>query len=431
MLDFSLGTPDETPSCRTGIEARQLRDGRAMTICDTKTVVDWLAAGARSGAASGDVLAELCDRFLACGIDLSRVGLFVHTLHPEIMGQRFLWRAGQPVAVGNLSFEDSQSDTTRLSPVSRVTATGTAVRRRLAARDCPIDFAVLRELRGEGATDYLASPLVFADGARHVVTWTTRRPDGFTEAEIRGIEATIDPLARVVENRTLRQKTVDLLNIYVGNQAGSRVLAGQVRRGDTEAINAAIWLSDMRGFTALADRLPPRTLIDLLNRYFDCQVPAIVERGGEILKFMGDGLLAIFPIDGDAADTERVCAAVVAAACEARATVAAMPRPAGEIDAGGLRFGLALHLGEILYGNIGSGNRLDFTCIGPAVNVAARIEKLAGKLGRTILASQEFARHCPSDFVPLGEFALAGLSAEQMVFGLEDEGECSSDAAPR
>jgi adenylate cyclase len=402
-----------------------------MTICDTSTVVDWLAGGARSEAAIGDVLAELCDRLIACGIDLWRVGLFVGTLHPEIMGQRFLWRHASPVQVRNLSFEASQSEDTRLSPVTRVNVTGTAIRRRIAARDCPIDFAVLRELRAEGATDYLASPVAFADGAVHAITWATRRPKGFTEAQIAGIERIVDPLARIVENRTLRQMSVDLLNIYVGNQGGSRILAGQIRRGHTEAISAAIWLSDMRGFTALADRLPPATLIELLNRYFDAQVPAIIERGGEILKFMGDGLLAIFPTTGSDADTSRVCAAVVAAACEARATIAAMLGPAGDGETGTLRFGLALHLGEILYGNIGSGNRLDFTCIGPAVNVAARIEKLSAKLGRTILASEEFACHCRSEFAPIGRFSLAGLSSDQMVFGLEDEGDRTSDAVPR
>jgi adenylate cyclase len=399
-----------------------------MTSCDTTTVVAWLAGGARSAATIGDVLAELCDRLLACGVDLWRVALFIDTLHPEFTGQRVLWVRGAAVDVGRLSFDAAQATSNRVSPVRRINATGVAIRRRLAARDCPMDFAVFRELRNEGATDYLASPLAFADGAIHVVTWTTRQPEGFTEAEIAAIEAVVDPLARVVENRTLRQRTADLLDVYVGNQGGARVLAGQIRRGHTEAINAAIWLSDMRGFTALADRLPPRTLIDLLNRYFDCQVPAIIERGGEVLKFMGDGLLAIFPTSGDEADTQRVCADVLAAACEARATVAAMLAPTGDHDTGDpeappLRFGLALHLGEILYGNIGSGNRLDFTCIGPAVNAAARIEKLAGKLGRTILASEAFARHRPSDFVRIGEFSLAGFSTDQIVFGLADEGD--------
>jgi len=170
----------------------------------------------------------------------------------------------------------------------------------------------------------------------------------------------------------------------------------------------------MRGFTALADGLPPRVLIDILNRYFDCQVPAILDHGAEVLKFMGDGLLAIFTITGDESE---VCNRALAAARQAQASIAALAASAMP----GLRFGLALHIGDVLYGNIGSGNRLDFTCIGPAVNCAARIEKLTGQLGRAILASDEFARHCPGEFAPLGEFSLAGFSTPQLVFGLRDE----------
>jgi adenylate cyclase len=200
-----------------------------------------------------------------------------------------------------------------------------------------------------------------------------------------------------------------LLDTYVGHDAGERILAGHIRRGDIEEIHAAIWLSDMRGFTALADTVPPRELIGLLNHYFDCQVPVILDHGAEVLKFMGDGLLAIFTIAGDEAE---VCKRTLAAARQAQTNVAALGRSAMP----GLRFGLALHIGDVLYGNIGSGNRLDFTCIGPAVNCAARIEKLTSQLGREILASDEFARHCPEEFTALGEFRLAGFSAQQPVF---------------
>jgi adenylate cyclase len=182
----------------------------------------------------------------------------------------------------------------------------------------------------------------------------------------------------------------------------------------------------MRGFTTLADRLLPQTLVELLNEYFDCQVPAIVKHGGDVLKFMGDGLLAIFPIAGHA-NPEEVCARALAAACEARDKVAAMKLPT-EAASNGVRFGLALHVGNVLYGNIGGGNRLDFTCIGPAVNLAARLEKLAGKLGRVILASDEFARHCGSHFQPLDKFPLAGFATAQTVFGVADEGDSTGSA---
>jgi len=167
----------------------------------------------------------------------------------------------------------------------------------------------------------------------------------------------------------------------------------------------------MRGFTTLTDREPPETVMAVLNNYFDCQVPAITAHGGEVLKYIGDGLLAIFPVT-EALGADAACAEALAAAHEARAEVAKVA---------GLRFGLALHLGDVLYGNIGSGDRLDFTCIGPAVNLAARLEKIAAREGRAVVASADFARHCGATLMPLGDFPLAGFRAPQPAFGLTDE----------
>jgi len=381
---------------------------------DVRAIADWLIDGARSAPLPQDVLAQLCDRLVACGIPLWRVAVFVNTLHPQIIGRRFIWRPGADVEIAEGRFGLFDTPEFRDNPVARVYATRTALRRRLADPGCAMDFPILHELRAQGVTDYLASPLLFTDGAVHVVTCTTRELGGFTDAQIAGIEAIITPLARVAEIRALRRTASTLLDTYVGHDAGERILAGRIRRGDIEEIHAAIWLSDMRGFTALSDREPPRVLIDLLNRYFDCQVPVILDHGAEVLKFMGDGLLAIFSIAGDEAEE---CKRALAAARQAQANIAELSRSAMP----GLRFGLALHIGDVLYGNIGSGNRLDFTCIGPAVNFAARIEKLAGELGRVILASDEFARCCPGEFTALGEFTLAGFSAAQQIFGLEDE----------
>jgi adenylate cyclase len=381
---------------------------------DIRAVVDWLIDGARSAPQPQQVLAELSARLVACGIPLWRVAVFVRTLHPNVMGRRFIWRPGAEIEVSEAPFELLETAEFRDNPIARVYENGRAIRRKLTDPDYAVDFPVLADLRAQGVTDYLASPLLFTDGAVHVVTCTTREPGGFTDTQIAGIEAIITPLARVAEIRALRRTASTLLDTYVGHDAGERILAGRIRVGDIEEIHAAIWLSDMRGFTALADGLPPRVLIDLLNRYFDCQVPAILDHGAEVLKFMGDGLLAIFTIAGD--ETE-VCERALAAARQAQANIAALSGSAMP----GLRFGLALHIGDVLYGNIGSGNRLDFTCIGPAVNCAARIEKLTGQLGRAILASDEFARHCPGEFAALGEFTLAGFSAPQLVFGLEHE----------
>ncbi|HXX49998.1 MAG TPA: adenylate/guanylate cyclase domain-containing protein [Xanthobacteraceae bacterium] len=382
-------------------------------------IVDWLIDGARSQPLAQEVLTELCQRLSAAGLPLWRAVVFVRTLHPQIVGRRFIWRADTGTVVTEGAFDLLERDVFRNSPMAHVIETGKAFRRRLADPDCPLDYPILHDLHKEGVTDYVVSPLRFTNGEIHFAAWATQQPGGFTDEEVGVIRSVVAPLARVAEIRAWYRIAGNLLATYVGVNAGERVLAGHIRRGDTETIHAAIWLSDMRGFTRLADTLPPQALVDLLNRYFDCQVPAILDHGGEVLKFMGDGLLAIFPIKA-AAESAAVCAHALKAGHTARREIAKLQTTEGNTNR--MRFGLALHKGDVLYGNIGSGNRLDFTCIGPAVNLAARLEKLAGRLGRTILASQDFARHCNDNFEPLGRFAVAGFAEEQTVFGLADEG---------
>ena len=230
----------------------------------------------------------------------------------------------------------------------------------------------------------------------------------------------VPALARYIEIISLRRTAATLLDTYVGNRAGERIMGGQIRRGHTETMNAAVWLSDLRGFTALSDRLPAETVVDILNQYFDCQVDAIRSRGGEVLKYMGDGLLAVFPIDEYVGDDRQVCSRVLEAARESRSLVAAMEYLIGD-TVERFRFGVALHVGPVLYGNIGGGNRLDFTCIGPAVNLAARLEKIASRLHRTVVASEGFAGICSGGWSDLGEFPIAGFSKAQRVYGLLDE----------
>lgn len=275
-------------------------------------------------------------------------------------------------------------------------------------------------MRAEGVTDYIALPLPFIDGTINASSWTTKQPGGFTEQQLAALRKIVKPLARVIEIISLGRTAASLLDTYVGNRAGERILGGQIRRGHTETMNAAIWLSDLRGFTSLSDRVPAETVVDILNQYFDCQVAAIRAHGGEVLKYMGDGLLAVFPIDEYVGDSQQVCSQVLEAAHESRASVADMQYQIGDVVER-FRFGVALHVGRILYGNIGGGNRLDFTCIGPAVNLAARLEKIASNLRRTVVASEGFAGICSGGWSDLGEFPIAGFSKAQRVYGLVDE----------
>ena len=292
---------------------------------NVRSVVDWLQDGARSAPLAEDVLAQLCARLLERGTPLWRVAVFVRTLHPDIMGRAFFWQPGAAVRAQTATYEFMETAEFRDSPVAAVYKTAQAIRRHLDDPSCPDDFPMLRDLRGQGATDYVAFPLFFTNGSIHVATWTTKQKGGFTAQEFSDLESVIAPLARVAEVRAWVRTAENLLSTYIGNQAGERIMAGNIRRGDVEAISAAIWLSDMRGFTTLSERLPPKELIALLNRYFDAQVPAILEGGGEVLKFMGDGLLAIFPIAGDG-DAAAVCRRALACALAARDRIAELPR---------------------------------------------------------------------------------------------------------
>jgi adenylate cyclase len=390
-----------------------------MNTSELQKLTDWLIDGGRSAANPASFMADTCERLLAAGLPLWRVGVFVRTLHPDIYGRNFIWKPGAEVEVGTVDFKILESPDFHSSPLIIVFQQGLEVRARV---DDPLSkrFPIIDELRAEGVTDYVALPLPFVDGTVNASSWTTKQPGGFTDDQLAALRTIVKPLARVVEIISLTRTASLLLDTYVGNRAGEKILGGQIRRGHTETMNAAVWLSDLRGFTALSDRLPAETVVDILNHYFDCQVSAIRAHGGEILKYMGDGLLAVFPIDEYVGDAPQVCGHVLEAARESRASIDALRYPIGEVVER-FRFGVALHVGKILYGNIGGGNRLDFTCIGPAVNLAARLEKIASRLHRTVVASEGFAGICRGGWSDLGEFPVAGFSKAARVYGLVDE----------
>ena len=390
-----------------------------MNPTELQDLIDWLIDGARSSTGSPQMMADMCERLVAAGLPLWRVGLFVRTLHPDVLGRNFIWRPGAEVVTGSADYDFLDSPEFINSPLAIVFGEGREVRHRV---DDPESsrFPFLDDMREEGVTDYIALPLRYTDGSVHASSWTTKQPGGFSDEQLNALRSLVRPLARLVEIVSLQRTASLLLDTYVGNRAGERILGGQIRRGHTDTMHAAIWLSDLRGFTALSDRLPAETVVDILNHYFDCQVSAIRTHGGEVLKFMGDGLLAVFPIAEADGDIRKVCGHVLEAARESRASVEALRYPVGEALER-FRFGVALHVGKILYGNIGGGNRLDFTCIGPAVNLAARLEKIAGRLNRTIVASEGFAGICSGGWAELGEFPIAGFTKAERVYGLADE----------
>lgn len=380
---------------------------------------DWLLQVGRFAGNADELLGGLCELLMARGVPLERVGLHGRLLHPQLAGMRLLWRRGLGAEETLYRYDVAESGVYEKSPLYQVYTTGEMVRRRLTEPPAEDDFPILPELRAEGFTDYLVTPLEQASGRRQAMSWATSDPNGFTDAHIGEIVALLPALGACMETRSLRGMLKGLLSIYLGAQAGSRVLAGTIRRGEGETIAAAIWLCDLRDFTMLSETLPSADVIRLLDDYFEIMAGPVADHGGEVLKFIGDAMLAIFPIQDDL-DRDRACRTALTAAEEALSRLAkanAERRARGERE---IDLGLALHTGSVMYGNIGAPDRLDFTVIGPAVNLTARIAGLCRPLKRQLLASERFASPCGSELVSLGKHAMRGLSEPQQIFGLPE-----------
>lgn len=382
---------------------------------DVEAICQWLIDGAPGAKGAAEVVGRMSDDLVAAGIPVERVGAFIRTLHPDIMGRRFMWTRGKPVDVAEASYAVLRTPGFLKSPFASVMETGQTYRRLLIENPPAPTEEVVGKLAAEGFTDYAAIPLKFLSGEIHAVTFATRVPGGFTPEHLTALHRVTTPLARLAEILALRRTAANLLNTYVGHDAGERILAGKIQLGDTETIHAVIWFSDLRGFTALSGMVRPDALIHTLNEVFACQVTAIQRQGGEVLKFIGDGLLAIFPTDKSGGPAEACLRALDAANDAFKALEVLNTKRLDRGDAP-VRFGLALHIGDVAYGNIGGAGRLDFTCIGTAVNLAARLESLTGQLKRDIVVSSAFAATTNRPVESIGAFPLKGVAQPEVVF---------------
>ena len=366
---------------------------------------------------TADLIAELAERMAGGGIPLWRLTYLMTTLHPELLGSRYRWVRGQGIDVFDAPREVAMSDDFQASPFREVLGRKRALRRHLVGADAKLDFRLLEQLRDQGGTDYVCLPVEFSDGHMDIVSVATDAAEGFSRHDLDRMYGLFPLFCRIVEIQAVRRLARDLLDIYVGHDAGERILSGQIGRGDGETIRAAIWTCDLRGFTALADELPGHELISLLNEYYECMLIPLAARGGEVLKFVGDSVLAIFRLIDGRTEAD-VCEAALLAAEEAMAGMAELNRTRRGRDLPVLRFGVGLHIGDVIYGNIGALSRLDFTVIGPAVNLVNRIEHLSRRVSRPILASADFAARLPGRLESLGKHELPGLSEPQEVYAL-------------
>ncbi|MGY3587035.1 adenylate cyclase [Bradyrhizobium sp. USDA 4341] len=372
-------------------------------------VVHWLTSETRDQRFIDNIFAELCVRLRRAGIPVKRAALHVLMQHPQWRGARIFWADGMREAtITRVDYDVRERPEYVGSPVQEIHNGAAEVRENL--EDDPSrgrKHSVYHEWRSEGLTDYVAWPMYHTLGKRHVAAFATDRPCGFDQAHIASLSALLPILALVSEIRIKNRLARTLLETYVGAHAGELILAGATRRGSGTTVHAAVMICDLRDFTRISDNWPRDDVIDILNNYFDAMSEPIARYGGEILKFMGDGLLAIFPLSAP-----QACTNLLRAVSEARQAMAALNEKNKETGRTSLNYGIGVHVGDVMFGNIGSRTRLDFTVIGPAVNMAARLEALTKQLGRTVLLSRSFADLLENEpgLEPVGEYPVRGFS---------------------
>jgi adenylate cyclase len=371
-------------------------------------LIEWIVGDECRALDDNEMIEGLGVRLLAAALPLDRLTLHLRTLHPQIIGRTLAWAPGEPVEILDREYGIETLAQYAESPLRQVMET----RRPMAARLDPgdPDERLLDVFRGRRLTELVILPLCNGDGLASAAVFATARPSGFTSEERAALERIGPALSTVCELRGLRRSERTLLDTYVGPASGTRVLAGHIRRDDCEMIEAALMFCDLHDLTALSNRLPAERVLPLLNLFFDQVVPAVETEGGQILKFLGDGVLAIFALAGGPAVD---CAAAFAASRSVLSRLAALPGPDSRPSAG-----IALHHGEASYGNIGSGRRLDFTVIGPAVNLTSRLQGLCAPLSCQFLMSQHVADLLGRpDVRPLGAHLVKGFTEPIEVFG--------------
>jgi adenylate cyclase len=391
----------------------------------------WVTEAGLIGRAESELMAGFCQRISGAGVPLTRAMVILDTLHPIYEGRVFRWRPDTPDDVEMVDY--GRSNEGELAEIWRRSAFyhllqsgGTMLRRRLVAGD-PADFLAIEQARDEGMTDYLA--LVHRFAAEGVIgdmdcvysSWATGAPEGFADADVRAVQRLAPFLNLAVKSAALARMAGTLAETYLGRDAGRRVMSGRIIRGVAEKIGAVLWQSDLHGYTHISETVAPEEIIPFLNDYADAVVSAIHGHGGDVLKLIGDGVLAIFAGE----DREAACRAALAAASRLREEAAKLTRSRSEAGLPTTQVYLALHVGDVFYGNVGSKDRLDFTVIGPAVNEVSRILAMSRSVEQDVLLSASFAdvlgREMRRRLVSVGRYALRGVAQPQELFTLEPD----------
>lgn len=382
-------------------------------------VASWLATHGGKALGAADLWGQICERLTQTGFPIMRASISLHDPHPQIAARGFVWRPGKGVEEAAYLLAERDTNDYAHSPIKVIYDGASGVRRRLEGEHLQLDFPMLEEIRAQGGTDYVAMPLEFTDGSRHFISFTTDRPGGFTKDQLRLGYDLMPLICLRIELEHSQLVTRTFLNTYMGGRASERIIGGTIRRNQGEEIEAVLLYSDLRQFTHMADTLPADQVVQILGEYYESVADPIEEAGGDIIKMMGDGILAIFPVEpGDdplrfsTAGCDAFGAAKKAMISLRHLKPVALPPGMTEVKAG-----FALHAGNVSFGNVGSKSRLDFTVIGSAVNEVVRVETLTKTLGHSILATEAFADlQCVDGLMSLGLHALRGVRVPKEIF---------------
>ncbi|HEU4340245.1 MAG TPA: adenylate/guanylate cyclase domain-containing protein [Candidatus Binatia bacterium] len=385
----------------------------------------WITEAGLAGQSESAIVAGFCEREVARGLPLARALVLIDTLHPIYEGRAFRWtRAQKETILSEYGRSDDDLSRWQRSPFYRLEESGEPFLRRRLTADSEPEFSIFPELRADGMTDYLAIANRFTGeeiiGRMDCVysSWATDALQGFDHHDIADLCRLTPFLALAVKSASLARIAGTLVETYLGRDPGRRVLQGRIARGVAERIEAVLWFSDLRGYTRISDTASPGDIIPLLNEYADAIISAIHEQGGDVLKLMGDGLLAIFTAE----DRGRACDAALAAAIGARRGIALVNQRRVTKSLPTTDMYLGLHIGDVFYGNIGSKDRLDFTVVGPAVNEVSRIAALCRSVEQPLLVSSAFVAalgEARNRLVSVGRYALRGVGQAQDLFTLE------------
>ncbi len=395
----------------------------APELATCKEIRSWLLSDAPGENDLLPLFEALVWRMVAAGLPVDRITIHVGTLHPQLLGFYWYWDRTDGL-VDELKVDQSGLDTDRYrkSPLAAVIERGQSFRASTIDQAAVDRYPLLADLKAQGISDYSVFPLVAGKSYHNAASLATRHDSGFSDADMQECRQILDIFALHVERQIVWRITENVLDTYLGSVARHKVLSGTIQRGAGESIRAVIWMSDLRGFSKLTDSLPGADVLVVLNEYFERLAKSVIAHGGEILKFIGDGLLAVFPVARD--EDERAAAtASLAAAEQALYDVHrlnhATPETLDRIDDWRpLRTGIALHLGEVFFGNVGAPERLDFTVIGRAVNEVSRVEALTKELDRPILITEPVAQLLDRELENMGSHQLRGLSDEVTLYSV-------------